>query len=259
MIFALASAPVQLTADELDNPPLPSLPSLGASDSESVTVALIDSSVNHLLPEIAASLARDGNGNLIGYDFWDMDAQPFDRHPVGGQSSRPTQRHGTRTVSVLIREAPFVRLVPYRYPRPDMRRMADLVTHADNAGVRVIGLPLGGNMREQWTAFEAAAIAHPHILFVASAGNNGRDIDQVPVYPAALSLENMLVVSSANDFGRLAHGVNWGRSSVEYMVPAEQHLALGFDGTQIRVSGSSYAVPRVVALAARYLLSAGAG
>lgn len=245
----------QLLADELENPPVPTLPIPSSPDTDSIRVALVDSGVNYLLPEIAASLARDKKGALVGYDFWDMDARPFDSHPTGGRPSegRPIQRHGTRTASLLIREAPFVRLVSYRYPRPDMRRMADLIEHADSAGVRVIGLPLGGNKREQWSAFEAAAIAHPHILFVASAGNNGRDIDQEAVYPAALGLDNMLVVSSADDFGRVAQGVNWGRVSVDYMVPAEQRLALGFDGADIRVSGSSYAVPRVVALAARYL------
>ena len=281
-LLAVILAPSYLAADELDNPTVPSLPTSSRPDANSVRVALVDSGVNYLLPEIAASLARDENGALVGYDFWDLDDRPFDSHPVGvpsnnrsssgeyreersaggrtqdrptqGRSTegRPIQRHGTRTASILIREAPFAQLVAYRYPRPDMQRMTDLVAHADRNNVRVIGLPLGGNKRDQWLAFESAAKAHPNILFVASAGNNGRDIDRQPVYPASLTLDNMLVVSSADDFGRVAQGVNWGRVSVDYMVPAEQRLALGFDGNPIRVSGSSYAVPRVVALAARY-------
>lgn len=239
-------------ADELDNPLVPPLAISEGRDPtmSGVRVALVDAGVNYTLPEINRSLARDKQGKLIGYDFWDMDELPFDSHP---DARGNVQRHGTQTASLLIREAPFVELVAYRYPRPDMSKMADLVVHADSHDVRIIGMPLGGNRRDQWTAFEQAAIAHPHILFIASAGNNGRDIDLQPVYPAALTLPNMLVVTSADDFGRLAQGVNWGRVAVDYMVPAEHLRVLRFDGSEGYVAGSSYAVPRVVALAARYL------
>ena len=238
-------------ADELDNPVVPAAAGVTRSAMASgIRVALVDSGINYLLPTIHRSLARDDDGQLIGYDFWDMDERPFDSHP---DSRGRVQRHGTRTASILINEAPFVELVAYRYPRPDMQRMKDLVAHADQHAVRVIGMPLGGNLREQWAAFEAAAKAHPHILFVASAGNNERNIDEQPVYPASLALDNLIVVTSADDFGRVAEGVNWGRVSVDYMVPAEALQALGFDGSIRRVSGSSYAVPRMVALLARYL------
>ena len=224
----------------------------GARDGvrDGVRVALVDSGVNYTLPRVAAALARHPDGTLVGRDFWDLDGRPFDRHPARGGR---LVRHGTRTASVLIDEAPRARLVPYRYPRPDMRRMRDLVAHAAGNEVRVVGLPLGGDERGEWDAFEAAARAHPGILFVASAGNDDRDIDERPVWPAALTLDNLLVVTSSDDFGALADGVNRGRRSVDYLVPAEHVPVLRFDGTRGTASGSSYAVPRIVALAARLL------
>lgn len=225
-------------------------PAPGPSLQNPVRVALVDSGVNYLLPEINRALARSADGQLIGYDFWDMDDKPFDAHPL---KNGRLQRHGTQTASLLIREADSIALVPYRYPRPDMGRMSELLAHANSHGVRVMGLALGGNRRSEWEAFEAAAASYPHILFVASAGNNGRNIDQQPVYPASLTLSNLLVVSSADDFARPARGVNWGRTSVDYLVPAEHRRVLRFDGSEGFVSGSSYAVPRVVALAARWL------
>jgi len=249
LLIALAS--LAALADDTDNPPVPEVSDTAdASRGSTIRVALVDAGVNYLLPLINNSLARDSQGQLIGFDYWDLDDRPFDSHP----NARGTvQRHGTRTAALLLEEAPFVELVAYRYPRPDMQRMADLIEHADQNQVRVIGIPLGGNLAEPWIEFEATARLHPHILFVVSAGNNGRNIDDQPVYPAALDLENLLVVTSADDFGRVAQGVNWGRVSVDYMVPAEGLQTLGFDGSAIRVSGSSYAVPRVVALLARYL------
>jgi hypothetical protein len=218
-------------------------------DEAPVRVAMIDSGVNYRLPEINRRLARDADGQLVGYDFWDMDALPFDAHPVN--SGFFLQRHGTRTASLLLREAPAVELVPYRYPRPDMSRMQALVDHAASNQVAILGMPLGSNRAEDWRVFAHAAREHPELLFIASAGNNGRDIDQRPVYPASLDLDNVLVVTSADDFVQPAERTNWGRISVDFMVPAERIEVVDFSGMETRVSGSSYAVSRVTALAAR--------
>jgi len=234
---------------ELLNPlPPENAPNL---DENTVLVALVDSGVNYLLPEIRAGLARDASGNLLGYDFWDLDDRPFDAQTPG--SPFFVQRHGTRTASILLREAPGTRLVSYRYPRPDLTRMKALVSHADSLGVRIIGMPLGSSKKEDWVAFEQAAVDHPHILFIVSAGNNGADIDSSPVYPASMAIDNMLVVTSADDFQRPAERTNWGAQSVHYTTPAESVQALDFSGVDRAVSGSSYAVSRIVALASNLL------
>lgn len=228
------------------NPPLPE-----GGKSSGLRVALIDSGVNYQLEEIARSLAIDENGKLAGYDFWDNDQTPFDANPA--RSPFFVQRHGTRTASILLREAPDIALVPYRYPRPDMSRMTQLVEHAAANEIRIIGMPLGSNTWDDWIAFSGAVEKHPEILFVVSAGNNGRDIDLNPVYPAALEHPNILVVTSADDYVRPAERTNFGKLSVDYMLPAENIVATDFDGTQTKVSGSSYAVSRLTALAARLL------
>lgn len=240
---------------ELLNPPLEFIESksvdasTGNAAAPPLRVGMVDSGVNYLLPEINLRLARDSKNRLIGYDFWDMDELPYDAHRVN--SAFFVQRHGTRSASVLLREAAGIELVPYRYPRHDMSRMQDLIEHAARNGVGILGLPLGSNRRQDWEAFERSARAHPQMLFIVSAGNDGRDIDQRPVYPAALDLDNMLVVTSANDFVRPAERTNWGRISVDYLLPAERLPALDYSGKETRVSGSSYAVSRLVALVAR--------
>ena len=245
----LLSESLEIVRTESLNPA--PLKSASGSDQSSLAVAMVDSGVNYLLPEIDARLARNKDGELLGYDFWDQDARPFDMHPAG--SPFFVQRHGTRTASLLLRENQGLRLVSYRYPRPDMGRMSDLIQHADTLGVRIIGLPLGSNRIEDWRAFAEAARAHPHILFIVSAGNNGRDIDVEPVYPAALEIDNMVVVTSAGDYPRPAQRTNWGANSVDYLLPAERQAVLEFSGEEGIASGSSYAVSRMVAMAARLL------
>ncbi len=226
------------------NPPVPA-----GVDPGGVTVAHIDSGVNYLLPEIAARLARDAEGHPLGVDLWDRDSLPFDGDT--GRSPFFPIRHGTPVASLLVKEAPLVRLVPVRYPRPDMTRMAEAVRLAATAGASIIAMPMGSRRPEDWTDFSEAAATHPEILFVVSAGNDGRDIDKTPLYPASLFLGNMIVVTSADDFGRLAPGSNWGAVSVDLMVPAEQLKVTDYRGARGTASGSSYAVPRVAALAAR--------
>ncbi|NNC99277.1 MAG: hypothetical protein HKN85_03755, partial [Gammaproteobacteria bacterium] len=241
----------RLISVEEINPPS-SLLSVPVRDKNPVRVALVDSGVNYLLPQIQAGLARDHRGRLLGYDFWDMDRLPFDAQEAG--SPFFVRRHGTQTASLLLRESEGdVELVSYRYPGSNLARMAALVAHADGLGVRIVGLPLGSGRLTDWITFEAAAAAHPHILFVVSAGNGGRDIDQDPVYPAALELDNMVVVSSADDFAGVAERVNWGARSVDYLLPAERQPVLDYGGGQRIASGSSYAVSRMVAMAADLL------
>ncbi len=234
----------QIESTEALNPPVPA-----GKDPGGVTVAHIDSGVNYLLPEITARLARDEKGRALGRDFWDRDDRPFDGDT--GRSPFFPIRHGTPVASLLVDEAPDIRLLPYRYPRPDMTRMGEIVSAAAAAKARVVALPMGSRQREDWESFAAAAERHSDLLFIVSAGNDGRDIDANPLYPASLALENMIVVTSADAFGRLAAGSNWGATSVDLMVPAEQLEVIDYRGARGRASGSSYAVPRVAALAAR--------
>ncbi len=226
------------------DPPVPV-----ANDPGGVRVGHIDSGVNYLLPVIGLRLARRADGGALGWDYWDDDPRPFDLNPAG--SPFFPLHHGTAVASVLLAEAPRASLIAYRYPRPDMTRMAALVEAAANAGAVVVMVPMGSAKRDDWQAFEDAARRHPNVLFVVSAGNDGRDIDLQPVYPAALNLDNMVVVTSADDFGRLAPGSNWGAESVDLMVPGEAVAVIDHRGATGKASGSSFAVPRLAALAAR--------
>ena len=228
------------------NPPVPT-----GVDPGGVPVALVDSGVNYLLPEIQSRLARELDGRMIGFDYWEMDDRPFDSHPT--RSVFFPQRHGTRIASIILREASSAKILPYRYPRPDMSRMHQLIALIARSGARIVNMSLGSNTARDWDAFEGAARRHPHLLFIVSAGNNNRDIDIEPVYPASLTLKNMLVVTSSAGDGYPAEGSNWGTENVDLLVPGERIPAIDFSGEGIDVSGSSYAVARITALAARIL------
>ena len=229
-------------------PPVPAGP---PTAQEAVRVAVIDTGVNYTLPLFRGRLARNDAGDLLGYDFWDMDARPFDLDTA--RSPFFPLHHGTAVTSIILREAPEAVILPYRYPRPDMTRFGDLIARADAAGAVIVNMAMGSNAEADWQAFAQAAKARPHMLFIVSAGNDGRDLDRVPVFPAALGLDNILTVTSADADGRLARGSNWGARHVDVMVPGEQVAVTDHRGAAGKASGSSFAVPRVTALAARLL------
>ena len=213
-----------------------------------VPVAMVDSGVNYTLPHIAARLARDAHGQALGYDYWDQDARPYDFQP--SSSAFLPQRHGTRTASLLLDDAPVATLVPMRHPRVDLARMASLVADAVAHDIRIVTLSPGGDEREAWRTFEDAARAQPQILFIVSAGNGGRDLDLHPRWPASLRLDNLITVTSSDAQGLPARGANWGRHSVHLLVPAENLVTTHYSGYAMQVSGSHYAAARVAALAA---------
>ncbi len=253
-LVALGADLKKVLSEQPLNPPIPPIPAaelLSGKDRGGAPVAHVDTGVNYLLDAFNRRLARDAAGRSLGYDYWDGDDRPFDMDT--GRSPFFPLHHGTAVASIILREAPAVRLIPYRYPRPDMSRMAALVADADAKGAVIVNMAMGSNKRSDWEALADEAAARPHMLFVISAGNDGRDIDKTPVYPAALDLENFLVVTSADDFGRLAEGSNWGRTHVDVMVPGERVPVTDHRGAAGKASGSSFAVPRVTALAARLL------
>ena len=236
-----------IAAVEPQNPPLPRLP----AGPGMAVLAHIDTGVNYTLSALQPHLATDEDGRPIGHDFWDDDSRPFDSDPRANPYF--PRHHGTTVFSVMAREAPQAAIAIYRFPAPDMCRFTELIRHMAQHSVRIVSLPMGSDARSDWACFEDAARDNPDMLFVVSAGNNGRDLERDPVYPAALPLTNMVVVTSSDSFGRLGRGSNIGAKSVDLMVPAEQIEVIDHRGALAETGGTSYAVPRVAALAARYL------
>ncbi|MEL6289045.1 MAG: S8 family serine peptidase [Pseudomonadota bacterium] len=233
-------------------------------DPGGIAVAHIDTGVNYTLPVISKRLARDGEGDIIGYDFEDDDLTPFDAAPgrrsgssVGNIPSADgpsrIRRHGTSVAAIILREAPTARLQPYRFAVQRPESFAEAIAQIAYTEARIVAMPLGGYRREEWEPFRAAAAANPQLLFIVSAGNEGRDLAERPIYPPAFQLANVLVVAGTDPFGRFPRASNTGASIIDIATPSERIKSIGFDGARTAVSGSSFAVPRIAALAARML------
>ena len=225
------------------NPPIPPFP-----QENGVQVAVVDTGVNYLLPTINSHLARDEAGQVRGYDFWDLDQRPFDLNPI--PSPFFPSHHGTKIASVIIQQSPKATIMPYRFPRPEMSRMGDLIAHAFENGARIVNVSLASSELEAWQGFRDAVAEYSELLFVVAAGNDAQDIDVSPIYPAAFALDNLVVVTASTNRGYLAPYANWGVRSVDLIAPANKIRVTDFDGQLKWVGGSSYATARVSGLAA---------
>ena len=245
VLFLIATLTPALSLAGADEPAVPA-----GNDPGGVAVAIIDSGVNYTLKEIASRLARDADGNLIGYDFHDDDRLPFDLVP--GQRQENGRHHGTRVAAIFLREAPGARLVPYRYRAHSFETFAAIVETIAKCPARIVIMSLGGYQKDDWAHFAREAEAHPEILFIMSAGNDGRNVDEKPIYPSGYKLPNALVVASTDNFGRLPVASNWGPETVDISTPGENLESIDHLGAKTFVSGSSFAVPSIAALAARF-------
>lgn len=231
---------------DLLNPEVPA-----GQDNGGVRVAVVDSGVNYLLPEVAAALARDAGGKALGYDYWDMDDRPFDGDPL--RSPFDPQRHGTLVSGVILEADPSISLVPYRYPGPAPDRIAEIIDDFVAKGVRIVNISLGSPQENRWQSFYQAARRYSDVLFVLAAGNDGKNLDQNPIYPVSYRLDNTLSVAALGRDGHLAGFSNWGPATVDIAAQGEDVPAIDFEGKHVKVKGTSYSAPLVSAFAARLI------
>ena len=222
----------------------------GDSASEAIRVAIVDTGINYQLPIFARALARNRHGQPLGYDYWDLDPFPFDSDPR--RSPFYPMHQGTRTASVIVNEAPAAKIVPYRFPYPDVSLMADLVRDADDAGARIVAIAFSGGEGE-WDAFIEAAESRPNMLIIAAAGPGGANLDVTAEPPATLTLPNIIIVTAADRRGRILEGANFGPRSVHLAMVADDVAVVDFSGRPGRAAGTGIAAARLAALAARLL------
>ena len=216
-----------------------------------IKVAIVDTGVNYNLDFIADKISRIDESNLTGYDFEDDDSLPYDIDT--GRSIFFPMHHGTSVSSIILREAPMSELVVYRFPRSEMCKFENLIEHISLNKIKIVNLSMGSVNKDDWRCFYRAAKSNKDILFFVSAGNDGKNIDFDKIYPASFDLENIIVVTSSDISGNLAQGSNFGSVSVDFLIPGEQIPVIDHRGVKTNASGSSFAVPRAVAMAIRIL------
>ena len=179
--FAVALAALAFCGAALaDAPPIP--PGL---DPGGIAVALIGSGIDYTKPEIAARIARDGEGVPVAWNFEADNAEPFDRD---GNSA---------LVADKLAAKPGVSLIPIREAPQNPMASADATAFAVQTPARILFLTDLSPTRPDWRLIELVARQSPSHIVVVSAGGGGIDLDAVSPIPGSQPPPNLVIVTSA--------------------------------------------------------------
>jgi hypothetical protein len=133
------------------------------TDPGGIAIALIAHGIDYTDPEIAPRLARDGEGEIIGWDFVTGDNKPFAAGPEAGID-------GTRLARLILAAYARGRLVPLRVAPSEPAQFAQAMRFALQSPARIVAIPIW-NARPEMTEVLSAAAAHARDrLFVIPAG-----------------------------------------------------------------------------------------
>jgi subtilisin family serine protease len=236
-----------------------------------VTVAIVDSGANLEHADLAPNIWTNFDetpGNRVDDD---RNGYVDDVHGVDLTSKAARQDlddgngHGTHVAGIVaaarnsrgvVGVAPRARLMIVRVLDDSgggtTGGVAEGIRYAAENGARIINLSLGGPTPDKRLEEAVKAAADAGALVVCSAGNESRNIDERPSYPAAIPSQNLLAVASTDpDSGKgISEFSNFGRGAVQVAAPGGQILSASKDGTWELKSGTSMAAPMVTGVAA---------
>jgi len=233
--------------------------------SANVVVALIDSGTDLNHQDLAANIWTnpgeipgngiddDGNGfvdDVHGWDFRDNDNDPTD-------TSATCSGHGTHTAGTIgalgnngigVTGVNWsVKIMPLRvfggfFCSGADSQIISAIEYYSDFGIRFSSNSYGGGPFNQ-AAMDA--IRASKSVYVAAAGNEGRDNDVTPNYPSNYELQNIIAVAATDDTDVRAGFSNFGLNSVDLGAPGVDILSTIPGDNYGLLSGTSMATPHV--------------
>lgn len=253
-----------------------------AINRREVVVAIIDTGVDYTHPDLAEhiwvnsheipgdGIDNDNNGyidDIYGWDFYNDDASvshyKYDRSSKSNLSlPEDKDDHGTHIAGIIGAVANNGIGIAGIASNIDIKMMVlkinggidgtgsisdaiIAIKYATRMGADICNISWGTS---QYSPALEQTISESDMLFIAAAGNLGRDNDIKPVYPASFQLDNLISVTFIDANGGLTSLSNYGRRTVEIAAPGSDIVST-IVGTYQTLSGSSMAAPQVSAVA----------
>lgn len=240
-----------------------------STGTKDVIVAILDSGLDYAHVEISDNLLinrgeiplnrvdDDRNGfvdDYFGYDFAYKDSDPRDddghgTHVAGTIGAVSNNQLGVAGVAWNVSLLPVKVLT--RAGWGTNANIAAGIQYAVMRGAKVINLSLGGDDFSPAIRKAIIAALRKDVLVVVSAGNDLRNIDMIPHYPASMKLDNIISVAATNASDTFAGGYsNFGPESVDVAAPGTNILSVWPDNYLNYETGTSMSAPHVSGIAA---------
>ncbi|NBO37641.1 subtilase [bacterium] len=199
---------------------------------------------------------NDGNGyidDVVGWDFRDKDARPFDDNSHGSHTAGTIAATGGNGIGVsgVAQQASIMslRFLGGTQGSGTLEDAIKAIEYATDNGAQIMSNSWGGGGFSQ-AMFDAISRANDKgILFVAAAGNSGTDNDKQAQYPANYELPNVLSVAATDSADKLASFSCFGLKTVHLAAPGVKIIST-IPGNQYQaLSGTSMATPHVTGAA----------
>ncbi len=240
-----------------------------------VLVAIIDTGIDYKHQDLGENVWRnpgesgggretngkddDGNGfvdDVFGWDFANRDNDPMDDNGHGSHVAGTIAAVGDNNLGVVgVNWRASVMALKFLSASGSgsASDAIEAILYAANNGARVLNNSWGGGGFSQALRDAIEFARERNAVFVAAAGNDGRDNDAAPEYPASYDLANILSIAASDRQDARASFSNFGKTSVDLAAPGVDILSTTPGNTYSIFSGTSMATPHASGVAALVL------
>lgn len=223
--------------------------------ANNVIVAVVDTGIRYTHEDLTGNLWTNPNDGSHGINAIAGSTDPNDDNGHGTLVAGVIGAVGNNGVGVTG-IAWQVQLMAGKFVDPSgYGSVADALVCLDYArtnGAQIINASWGLDEFSSSLSNAMAALRVSGIIVVAAAGNDARDIDAFPFYPASFDLDNIITVAATTRFDGIHILSNLGQTNVDLAAPGLQIYSTAFQ------SNNAYAADEGTSMAAAYLSGAAA-
>lgn len=229
--------------------------------SPDVIVAVIDSGIELTHPDLKSNLwvntaeangtkgvDDDRNGYIDDVHGWDFVLnQPIKYDGTGHGTHCAGNVAASRNNIGVVGVAPQVKIMPVRFINSNGSGQTEgairAIEYAVQNGAKILSNSWGGGEYDEPLESAIQEVQKAGVIFVASANNNGRNIDISPSYPASYS--GVIAVGNSDQDDKKNSRSNYGKKSVFIFAPGTDSLSTYWGGGYRALSGTSMSAPQV--------------